>query len=30
MLDLIKPEYFMPIYGEKIMIHENAEVAKNA
>jgi len=30
MLDLIRPEYFMPIYGEKIMIHENAEVAKNA
>jgi ribonuclease J len=29
MLDLIKPENFMPIYGERYMLHENAKIALN-
>lgn len=27
MLELIQPEYFMPIYGERYMLHENAKIA---
>lgn len=27
MISLIKPEYFMPIYGERYMLHENAKIA---
>jgi len=27
MINLIKPEYYMPIYGERYMLHENAKIA---
>lgn len=29
MIDLIKPEYFMPIYGERYLLFENADVARD-
>lgn len=29
MIDLIKPEFFMPIYGERHMLHKNAIIAES-